>query len=383
MMTPIYRGFDGLDVSFAGHIPSEFAVILEDAKQHAQNASIETCLRHAGIAMMVAGTGARGGYAYRVSTGRTGATWFFKKPNTGDPWGVRVSCSSFVLAERGLNSTIASLYLTMEQLGIRLTKLPESISRVDFAVDIIAPTFELIPQNFVMHSNTNRADYFSADEITTNGKSGQYTSVTIGKMPGRQLIVYDKRAEVIAKKKFAWFEIWNANCDELGVARLDFQDSSHSRVWRTEIRAGKKHLKDRWNIRTWADLYARFGDLVSDAAEAVRLTQPIDDKNRSRWPNSEFWALAKMALEDDLFDMRNFCPPDTVKRVDKEAHRRLLAQQGLGLLITQAAISGITIDDLANFARSFGESSAHEIESNLARMEIRLAKSAMRYEAKA
>lgn len=380
-MTPIYRGFDGLDVSFRAQISLEFRDRLEEAKLHAQSSSADTCLPFANMMMMVAPTGARGGYAYRVSTGRTGATWFFKKPNPSDPWGVRVSCSSFMLAEHGLVGAKDELYTLMERLGVRVQRNGESISRVDFAVDILAPQMSLSPDDFVMHSNANRADHLAAEEISVNGRSGRVTSVTIGKMPGRQVIVYDKRAEVFAKHKWAWLDIWNAARERGNSHPLDFSNPSQSRVWRTEIRAGKTHLKDRWNVRTWCDLQARFGDLALEATEAVRMTEPNKDSNRSRWPASSFWKLVQSEVGDDLFEMRNFAPPDLIKRVHKEAHLDLLERQNLGLLVTRAAILGISIERLADFALAEGHRNFLAITAQIEVMEERLRKSGMRYEA--
>jgi len=380
-MIPLYRGFDGLDVSFRAQINEKLRTHLEDAKLHAQSTRSDTCLPIADMMVTVAGTGAPGGYAYRISTGRTGATWFVKRPNPRDPWGVRVSCSSFMLAEHGLGKARSHLYEFMDRLGIRVESNTESIGRVDFAVDILAPNFVLLPDSFVMHSNANRADHIEENERTVNGKSGRTTSVTVGKMPGRQVIVYDKRAEVIAKKKWGWFEIWNASCERRGIPNLDYTDPANSRIWRTEIRAGKRHLKDNWGIRSWSDLDTKLGDLAIEATEVVRLTMPREDRNRARWPNDPVWNLVRQELSADLFEMRNFAPPDTIKRVQKEKHLELLEQQSLGLLITRAAISGVNIDDLSAYARTEGTRLARKIGSELEKTELKFSKSAARYEA--
>ena len=57
-------------------------------------------------------------------------------------------------------------------------------------------------------------------------------------MPGRQIIVYDKRREAIAKRKLFWFKVWNIE-----------RDDPAQKVARIEVRAGKKELKDRWHLR--------------------------------------------------------------------------------------------------------------------------------------
>lgn len=379
-MIPIYRGFDGLDVSFRAQISEEFAHELQQAKEWAQETRQETCLAFAGKKLLVAESGARGGYAYRASTGLLGATWFFKRPNPSDPWGVRVSCGSFMLAELGLGRARSEIYRTMEQLGVSVQPHGESIGRIDYAIDIFAPDLVLHPENFVMHSNANRADHFEQDEMTVNGKSGRVTSVTVGKMPGRQVIVYDKRAEIIARHKWAWFDIWNANLAKSDLPTIDFSNPSNSRIWRVELRAGKSHLKDGWNIRTWRDLDERLGDLLEFAANSIRYAEPSCDSNRSRWPLTLLWELVLKQLEEDLFEMRNFAPPNTIKRVQREAHARLLERQSLGLLVTCAAIKGVSIEQLSTEVIAQGKRFADEIAKDRSGYESKLRESADRYE---
>src|SRR5687767_9467875 len=100
-MELLYRGFDGLDLSFQGQISAALCTELEAAKEHAQASHAPALVQWNGVNMEVFESGSRGGYAFTASTGRFGATWFFKKPNARDPWGVRVSCASFNLALHG------------------------------------------------------------------------------------------------------------------------------------------------------------------------------------------------------------------------------------------------------------------------------------------
>jgi hypothetical protein len=121
-------------------------------------------------------------------------------------------------------------------------------------------------------------------------------------MPNRQVIVYDKRAEVIARSKTYWWAIWNdalrrqnlpllryvplrrenepdaapvtlpfkgAECVDIDATQPDI-----SRIWRVEFRAGKDYLKDTWGSRTWGQLFDLFGDLVRHTGETVCYTAP-------------------------------------------------------------------------------------------------------------
>jgi hypothetical protein len=379
-MEVIYRGFDGLDVSFSAQIPLELCEELEAAKAHAQEFRQSTPITWNGVRMLVRESGARGGYAFTASTGEFGATWFFKKPNRRDPWGVRVSCNSFNLATNGLGAARAELYRVMESLGIDASTDSESIGRVDYAIDFLAPEFILVPEQFVMHSSANRTDHFDPPEVYCNGRSGRVTSVTVGKMPGRQVIVYDKRSEVIAHRKLAWWEIWNAGRASLGHPPLNPNAAAESRVWRVELRAGKECLKNRWNIVKWGDLDRCFGDLIANALDAVRYARPTRDANRSRWPESELWQLTRREIEADLFEMASRVEPDLLKRVQKESHLHLLGRQMIGLLITQAALSGVGIDQLEAFAIRTGASMAREIARARARYEAKLTVAGGRYD---
>ena len=148
------------------------------------------CCRHGGA-----------GYRFILKGGQDGATWFFKKPNVKDKWGIRLSFGSFFMATHGLGAAKAHVDHVTAKLGIRFGTDDVSISRADFCVDVLAPDFTLNPEHFVMHSASGRRDHITAEDIAVHGKSGRVTSVTIGGTRNRQVIVYDKRAEVITHKK--------------------------------------------------------------------------------------------------------------------------------------------------------------------------------------
>lgn len=378
-MDLLYQGFDGLDVSFMGQISQELCSTLEAAKEEAQRTHHPTAVLRDGFAMLVSESGAKGGYAFTASTGMFGATWFFKKPNSRDPWGVRVSCNSFNLAVNGLSRVRAELYRIMNNLGVALIPNGESIGRVDYALDFLAPTFVLVPDQFVMHSNANRTDHVEQTDVSINGRSGRITSVTVGKMPGRQVIIYDKRAEVIAKHKAGWWEIWNATRERLGAPPLDRDNPTESRIWRVELRAGKRHLKDDWNIRTWADLDSQLRDLIASMLDAISYTQPTKDSNRSRWPDSHLWELVRQKTDSDLIEMRNDANPDKVKHIQKDEYDQLLARQMLGLLISRAALQGLEEEKLKAFATSVGNDMASMISEGSSHFEEKLAKARDRF----
>jgi len=276
----------------------------------------------------------------------------------------------------------------MGALGIRYTADAVSISRADVCVDIFAPDFELIPQNFVMHSSARRSDHIDQSQIKVNGKSGRTTSVTIGSTRNRQVIVYDKRAEVIAHNKTYWWDIWNHTLRNnfLGYDTLqenttrsipydtlrretpltpDQDQADTNRIWRIEFRAGKDLLKDTWGITTWAELFARFGDLCQQTGTVVRYTDPpLADPNRARWPNHPLWEIACTEINDDLLEMRSGADPNPMKEVHRENHIHLIYRSVLGNSITLAALRGKDADDLSNTLSDLGLEMAEDVRAD-------------------
>lgn len=300
----LHKGFDTLALAIKAHITPDLFEYLEVEKARADKERRDVLVDYEGLQMHLKSHGGNG-YHFILSGGPDGATWFFKKPNAGDAWGIRLSFGSYFLAMHGLGAAKAHVEHVLGRLGIRFAASDVSISRVDVCVDLLIPEFTLVPDNFVMHSSTGRRDFITGLDQSVNGKSGRVTSVTVGSPRNRQVIIYDKRSEVIAKGKSYWWDIWNHNLskanktDDLTCSfegnvnhtKADkrihkvLKSDEKSNIFRCEIRAGKDLLKDRWGIRTWADLFAKFGDLCRETCEVVRYTEPnVSDPNRARWP---------------------------------------------------------------------------------------------------
>jgi hypothetical protein len=90
-------------------------------------------------------------------------------------------------------------------------------------------------------------------------------AVTIGTMPGQQLNVYDKRREIVAHGKHEWLRIRQMDEDELNA----------NAVFRLELRARKKHLRD-WNIRSFAQLETKPGDMFTCMLKSMRHVVPSE-----------------------------------------------------------------------------------------------------------
>jgi hypothetical protein len=271
----------------------------------------------------------------------------FKKPNAKDPWGVRVSFGSDFLSTGGVGAAKAHLEWVTRHMGMSYVSTDVSIGRVDYCLDILAPNLVLDPDSFVMSARTSRKDHHDLHNLSAHGTSGKISSITVGSISNRQVIIYDKRAEVIVRNKHQWWLIWQDTLDRMldhrqitTPIKLDPSDAGQSRVIRVEFRAGKTALKERWNITTWEDFFDRFGDLCRQTGESIRYCQPnLSDTKRARWPNHPLWEIACAEMNDDLFDMRSGVDPDVIKEVHKETHISLVLRNIIGCSLTHAALN--------------------------------------------
>lgn len=338
-MHVICTGFDTLDVAYKGRVSDEFLDHLEAAKEQAVEAREPVLLEYRGVRFLVRESGGRG-YAFSCDGGQLLGNWSFKRPNVKDPWGIRVSAGSLMSATLGLDGTRERIEATLQKLGCLLHPNPESIGRVDFAIDVHGPGFELQPGSFVIHARSTRSDHMEIDSIQSHGHSGRFTSVTVGKMPGRQVIVYDKRLEAIQKPgKKVWFAIWNEALTEQGQRPLDFADGFAAAVWRIEVRAGKQCLKDRYKVTTWGDLADKLPSIYRDTLRRSRYCVPLADSNHSRWPDHELWRLAMAEVEKIDFDRLGYLDERSAVDICRRAQLEVIDQQLVGLAATRVALA--------------------------------------------
>lgn len=373
-MKIVHSGFDTIALSIQGQIPTDLFSELTVAREMAEDIRSPVPFTYGGADFNLLTHGGHG-YQFILQGGPLEVNWFFKKPNPRDPWGIRISVGSIFLATQGLGYVRAYIEKTMMRLGINYEAHQVSIGRADFCIDILAPEFEINPDNFVIHSKSNRTEH-----LITNGRSSRFTSVTAGKMPNRQVIVYDKRQEVIDKNKPIWWNIWNANLAFKGEAPLDSSNAKHSRVWRIEARTGKIILKDRWKIRTWADFDDRVGDAMAEALQKVRYCLPArTDTNRSRWPTAPIWELAQAEVQKDLCEMRSYLPPDKIKEVYRQEHIRLMMGQVVGNITTLAALEGVQAFELPRYGAGLANRIQKALADDTERAEAKLDMSRARY----
>jgi len=207
-MQLLYRNFDGLDVAFKGCFPHDVLEALTHAKTRAQKYRDDVLveLGPKRIPVHVAETGMRGGYAFRFDTGPFGATWAVADCLDPERWNLRASVHSLALAQFGYEGAKKQLLDLLTDFGAfgHGDDLPtERVSRFDFCIDVAMPNFQPNQEHIVCHSRMTRKVY-RAMESAAVARGGRVESVMIGKMPGRQLVIYDKTREIVAHQKPYW-----------------------------------------------------------------------------------------------------------------------------------------------------------------------------------
>ena len=326
----LYAGFDGLDIAFQGCLPYDVLDQLEDAREEAQKTQtpVLVTLGNKGFEAHVHEAGRRGGYRFHLSTGQTGAIYWFKANGDARNWNIFVSIGSAMLLDRGYHGAKDQMFEDLANMGAILGK--ESVNRVDFAMDFRMPEdFELRVEQFVAHPHAKVSPYMGEQETAPDDtalapvlQGRKVRTVTIGKMPGRQVITYDKRRDAIAKRKLYWFDVW----------RVDREDKSQQ-VWRIEVRAGKHHLKDQNGLSSLEDIEASFSHIAESALERVRYLdndQFYDTANVSRARCHPLWIGAQKAVLQKLTEMRTFLPPGGIKYVMREQAIHMFERNILG-----------------------------------------------------
>lgn len=371
-MKVIYHGFDGLEFALKFTIPDGLATTLAEAKDQAMSTYEICAVRLGKEALFVHSSGAVGGYAYHCKHRDTG-DWFFKKPTTNDKWGVRFSAASHAIALLGINGLRERCSELLSVLGIKASEKDYTPSRVDFAMDFVLPEFAPSPDQFVTHARTGRKAIAEVDQIETNGCGTRVTSVTIGKMPGRQVIIYDKSKEVIEKRKPEWPAIWRKSLGE------DADILTNARVWRIELRVAKRHLKDVWHVDDWHGFYHLLEKILLKLMEDLRYCEIGMDSNRSRWKPHLVWQRLADVVRDDLFDHIPTLTVSEYTEIKREQKIDELHKQALGLLTSTAAINSVKPDDFGDYLQRVSKSLSDTAQRGPIPLQDKLAKAAERY----
>lgn len=374
----LHSGFDGLRLTIETDIPPAFRERLSAAKAEAVETNRDCILTFGDTAL---GVRRSGGMAFSAHTGDMGAEWYFLDPENrpaNNP-GITVDFRAFLLATGGLKAAQDHLEICMQAFGIPYGENQLRVTRADFAIDFLAPWFEPDRNALVAPPGTKIKEYTGVDETETHATGARVTGLRAGAGANRQLVIYDKRTEVIEKGKMGWLKIWNANRANMGKLALDLKDAATSQVWRFELRLGRKQLRERFDIRGWTDLQNMIGDAFTDFCDRMRYCIPTADCNRARWPTHELWQVVTHTVALDLHENIAGVLPRDVKDANRAEHMRMLDRQLLGLFISRAAASGVTADEFSDFMESHVNALQRTSEEHPVPVNERIDKAAARY----
>ena len=337
-MKIIHSGFDTIQFAVQGALAARSLEHLAAAKIYTvaeqQEASIQlgTCT----VPMNLMHHGQTGGYTYVLNTGALGAFLSFKENLDRKGWNGFVKIRAQALAVYGWLKCIADALQILQDIGFYTLSI--SMNRVDYCMDFLNMGIELDPNHFVAHARVTKQTHYQKPQPMDKqsiSRSDRVESITLGKMPGRQVIVYDKRAEAIAKKNPFWFKLWD-------IDRNDITQTIH----RVELRAGKKEL-GKYRIKTLADFETRIGDVMNKIVRAVRYVVPcISDTNVSRYPNHLLWDCVSDHVQTQLLEHTSRIEPDTVLEVIRVEKAQEFMQQILGNIPGLSVCLSVNYEDI-------------------------------------
>lgn len=350
-MLLINTSYDKLEYTVKGQLRPELFERIEQAKLRTIEKRQEQRIEIEDQTFLVGDTGLGRHYPYRLHTGALGVQIGLRKPKGRDPWGIRVAVRGICLAINGLDGAFAEATRLVELLIDPDGSGDAVIGRVDFAIDVLDPSFVLDPKSFVCHGRT-KARAHADIPVALDWRADRITGVTIGKLPNAQVTIYDKRLEQVEKRGRLWWSIWDRALERRGLPPLDPQDREKSQIWRVEFRVGKNRLRDA-HIRRFEELQARLPDLLLQMARRTRCTIPQQDRNRSRWPLAPIWALVIETLESRQVTVSTV-RPHVLEAILRTQMIEQLDMQAEGCLRSLAVAKGVAPEDYPSFATKRG-----------------------------
>lgn len=333
MVKLLHTGFDTLHVAWCGAVSRSTVDKFEAAKERAQEAGEPVYEVINGLCGHVGDTGAKGGYRYIFDQGPFQTKWLIKKSPNPTGWNLFAQIGSRALAENGVVKCIENMKADLRAFDAKVTS--HSVNRWDVCADIQSLGFEIEPKNILCHSRSSIQRHSEDYHLSVHG-GARVDTITIGKMPGRQVQIYDKRKEHKSSGKSHWWKIWNIDDDK-------------TPVWRVELRFGKNHNND-WNLKTLDDLARMGGDMVIKAMEDVRYLEQRNTVNASRSITHRIWHFVKAKMIHLLATATSGSARGKVRSVVKKDLKKCMAAQmaGLGTTLTGLVLpdAGTLIDEM-------------------------------------
>jgi uncharacterized protein YcfL len=340
-MKIVHSGFDSLYFSLQGALSAQaikrYEMLKSLAIEKNGNEVFEVVGRSTRYSLQP--NGKRGGYTYLIDTGLVGSTLCFKTSLSRDQHNGFVEISSACLLAYGWKAAIEQTLDHVAAVGFHVESI--SFNRVDYCIDFLDAQIEIYPRDFIVHSRVKKRAYHEPLSVINHvekrsvAQSDHVKSLTLGTMPGRQIILYDKRAEAIERRKLYWFDAW-------GIDRHDTTRTVH----RVEVRAGKNHLMAN-RLRTLDDFECHIGLILQNAVRDMRWVQRSPtDANVSRAPLHPLWQAVQAHMRNALAPYTAPLSQERITERMRNNKRLEYRQQVVGNLGGYMACGDVAYEDI-------------------------------------
>lgn len=182
----VHAGFDYLKFSVQTDIPHDLRKTLQAAKLEAIKSNCESLINCRGLSFTVR---RNGGAGFSVSSGELGAEWYFQDPQNkakNNP-GILIDFRAVLLAIEGIEGAKKHFEDSMAALAIPYEEHQLKVTRVDFAVDILAPWFEPEWECVVAPAGTGGQEHAEFVGEGSNYSERRVTGLRAGQGVNRQL----------------------------------------------------------------------------------------------------------------------------------------------------------------------------------------------------
>lgn len=338
----IRSGFDTIELAYRASIPESFLIELARAKANAIEKRKAIPLVYNECEFLVEATGGQGGFSYRIDTGPFGAIWKFRGVESKDSWSTHVKIKSHSLATRGIDQSKLDCDNFLRFIGAHFDPDDARVGRADFAFDFYAPALEILPSEFVSHARTQKSEIIERIAI-----GDQTNYIRIGKLPGKQVCIYNKSGAINEKRDLIWTDILKSAAAEFGI---QFDERTED-IWRIELRSGKKQIDKFLNPNRRWDLFDnQFQAIFKNITKSISWRLPQNDQNKTRWPLNPFWIAIDSEITRMEFNRHFRVSREAIDTIKSEYLNQLTSQLD-GLFLTLAANNGVNKLSLDRFFR--------------------------------